>query len=199
MLVSRAVAASETAAPVQQQGGMLQHEQCLRLPGHNLVLSASSSVINARIENWSEGDDNELILHVPSLEVGELLIRCMYQAQPQLQQCSQVLLLQLVTLADSLDAHKGAVGSAELRICVLPAPAGANFDDAAEPPAVLDTGTHMTQIKGKEHLGGCLCFTTFCSVSSFSSYAECERQLRRKGLVHPDSTLKLQLQLKVLQ
>lgn len=98
-----------------------------------------------------------------------------------------------------LQCLQGAVGSAELRIRVLPAPAGANFDDAAEPPAVLDTGTHMTQIKGKEHLGGCLCFTTFCGVSSFSSYAECERQLRRKGLVHPDSTLKLQLQLKVLQ
>jgi hypothetical protein len=29
-----------------------------------VVLSSSSSVINARIENWSEGDGNELVLHV---------------------------------------------------------------------------------------------------------------------------------------
>jgi hypothetical protein len=41
---------------------------------------------------------------VPSLMIGELLIRCMYQAQPQLELCSQAQLLQLVTLADSLDA-----------------------------------------------------------------------------------------------
>jgi hypothetical protein len=29
-----------------------------------VVLSASSSVISARIEHWSEGDGNELVLHV---------------------------------------------------------------------------------------------------------------------------------------
>lgn len=46
-----------------------------------------------------------------------------------------------------------------------------------------------------------MCFSApgFCGVSAFSSYAECdlthERQLRQKGLVHPDRTLRLQLQL----
>lgn len=96
---------------VIQQQAQQQHQQSLRLHGHNVILSASSSVISARIANWSDGDGNELVLHVPSLEVGELLIRCMYQAQPQLQQCSQALLLQLVTLADSLDAPQGGRGS----------------------------------------------------------------------------------------
>uniref|UniRef100_A0A383V2T7 BTB domain-containing protein n=1 Tax=Tetradesmus obliquus TaxID=3088 RepID=A0A383V2T7_TETOB len=111
-----------------QQQAQQQHQQSLRLHGHNVILSASSSVIIARIANWSEGDGNELVLHVPSLEVGELLIRCMYQAQPQLQQCSQALLqlvtlaaghpcswspLQLVTLADSLDAPKVAEAASQ--------------------------------------------------------------------------------------
>jgi hypothetical protein len=38
----------------------------LRLYGHKFLLSASSSVIKARIANWSEGDGNELELHVRS-------------------------------------------------------------------------------------------------------------------------------------
>jgi hypothetical protein len=36
----------------------------LRLYGHKFLLSASSSVLKARIANWSEGDGNELELHV---------------------------------------------------------------------------------------------------------------------------------------
>jgi hypothetical protein len=36
----------------------------LRLHGHKFLLSASSSVLKARIANWSEGDGNELVLHV---------------------------------------------------------------------------------------------------------------------------------------
>jgi hypothetical protein len=43
-------------------------------------------------------------LQVPTLDLGELLIRCIYQAQPQLEQCSQAQLLQLVTLADKFGA-----------------------------------------------------------------------------------------------
>jgi hypothetical protein len=49
-----------------------------------------------------------LFLQVPSLAVGQLLIRSLYQAQPQLNDCSQEQLLELVTLADSLDAKKAA-------------------------------------------------------------------------------------------
>jgi hypothetical protein len=36
-------------------------------------------------------------------------------------------------------------------------------------------------------------------IGNFSSYAECERKLRQKGLVHPDGTLKLRLQLSQVQ
>jgi hypothetical protein len=36
----------------------------------------------------------------------------------------------------------------------------------------------------------------FFDVTSFSCYAECERQLRQEGLVHPNGTLQLQLQVK---
>jgi hypothetical protein len=43
-------------------------------------------------------------MQVPTLDLGELLIRCIYQAQPQLEPCSQAQLLQLVTLADNFGA-----------------------------------------------------------------------------------------------
>lgn len=49
---------------VMQQQAQQQHQQSLRLHGHNVILSASSSVISARIANWSDGDGNELVLHV---------------------------------------------------------------------------------------------------------------------------------------
>lgn len=52
---------------------------------------------------------------VPSLEVGQLLIRSLYQAQPQLQECSQQQLLQLMVLAESLDASK-AVSAASTQL-----------------------------------------------------------------------------------
>jgi hypothetical protein len=52
------------------------------------------------------------LLQVPSLEVGELLIRSLYQAKPQLEVCSQQQLLELVTLADSLDAKKQSMRQA---------------------------------------------------------------------------------------
>jgi hypothetical protein len=35
-------------------------------------------------------------------------------------------------------------------------------------------------------------------IGSFSSYVECERKLRQKGLVHPDGTLQLQLELRIV-
>lgn len=133
-LCRRAESPPSSQVCVMQQQAQQQHQQSLRLHGHNVILSASSSLISARIANWSEGDGNELVLHpqVPSLEVGELLIRCMYQAQPQLQQCSQALLLQLVTLADSLDAHKVAeAASRQLQLF------------AADPSAELQWETAM--------------------------------------------------------
>jgi hypothetical protein len=48
----------------EQQQGEQQQCRTLRLHGHNVLLSASSSVIRAPIDNWSEGDGNELVLHV---------------------------------------------------------------------------------------------------------------------------------------
>uniref|UniRef100_A0A383VQB8 BACK domain-containing protein n=1 Tax=Tetradesmus obliquus TaxID=3088 RepID=A0A383VQB8_TETOB len=98
-----------------------------------------------------------------------------------------------VTFGD--DMPQDAAGVAGLLVRVLPAPAGANFDDAAEPPAGIAAGNSSAPLHRKEHLRMCFSAPGFCGVSPFSSYAECERQLRQKGLVHPDRTLRLQLQL----
>jgi hypothetical protein len=60
---------------------------------------------------------NITLPQVPSLEVGELLIRSLYQAKPQLDACSQQQLLELVTLADSLDAKKAvSLASSQLQL-----------------------------------------------------------------------------------
>jgi hypothetical protein len=83
-------------------------------------------------------------LQVPSLAVGELLICCMYQAQPQLQQCSQAQLLQLVTLADSLDATKVAeAATKQLQLFAADPSAELEWETAMQiyhlPPACPET------------------------------------------------------------
>lgn len=99
---------------------------CLRHPAG--IAAHTGTAANAAVSESSA----YMGIKVPSLEVGELLIRCMYQAQPQLQQCSQALLLQLVTLADSLDAHKVAeAASRQLQLF------------AADPSAELQWETAM--------------------------------------------------------
>jgi hypothetical protein len=90
-----------------------------------------------------------------------------------------------------------------VRARALPAPAGANFNEEAQPPVGFDTNTRKAQLRGKECLSGLVRMdfrvSDFCGIGHFSSYAECERKLRQKGLVHPDGTLKLRLQLFIEQ
>ncbi|WIA30092.1 hypothetical protein OEZ86_000187 [Tetradesmus obliquus] len=172
------------------------------------------------------------MLQVPSLEVGQLLIRSLYQAQPQLQQCSQPQLLQLIMLADRFDATK-AVAAASKQLQRIAAQGRLEWATACLimrlPPACPEMAAYKPLFQAaaaliQEELGdlevACadqqakwpklgiesLWFTTrltLCKAScphadvfeigSFKSYAECERQLRAKGLVQPDATLKMQL------
>uniref|UniRef100_A0A383V5L7 BACK domain-containing protein n=1 Tax=Tetradesmus obliquus TaxID=3088 RepID=A0A383V5L7_TETOB len=107
---------------------------------------------------------------------------------------------------------QGAAGIANVRICALPKPAraaavDADDDDddapAAEVPKGSDTDGKQAQLQRKESQSRRFSVPGFCGISSFSSYVEFERQLRQKGLVHPDrggrSKLQLQLQLMITQ
>ncbi|WIA35242.1 hypothetical protein OEZ86_003703 [Tetradesmus obliquus] len=107
---------------------------------------------------------------------------------------------------------QGAAGIANVRIRVLPKPAraaavDADDDDddapAAEVPEGSDTDWKQAQLQRKESQSRRFSVPGFCGISSFSSYVEFERQLRQKGLVHPDrggrSKLQLQLQLMITQ
>ncbi|WIA35111.1 hypothetical protein OEZ86_003596 [Tetradesmus obliquus] len=115
-------------------------------------------------------------------DLGDLEAVCQDTAVlwPKLLQLPQLALYQLLY---SLDTHDAA-GVAGLLVRVLPAPAGANFDDAAEPPAGIAAGNSSAPLHRKEHLRMCFSAPGFCGVSPFSSYADWE-------VVHQDFRLPL--------
>ncbi|WIA12744.1 hypothetical protein OEZ85_006379 [Tetradesmus obliquus] len=89
----------------------------LVLPGHRLAVCAASEVLSAQILNWSAAAPSKqrqrINIEVPAgqLEVGRLLLGCMYQQQPDLRSTEQqATLLQLLVLADKY-AVPGAVAA----------------------------------------------------------------------------------------
>uniref|UniRef100_A0A383WDK7 BTB domain-containing protein n=1 Tax=Tetradesmus obliquus TaxID=3088 RepID=A0A383WDK7_TETOB len=110
---------SSTAAVAEKEGVRV-------IPGHRIVLYGSSSFCKAKLLTWKgEGDNGmkELCIPVPTgqLEVGELLVRCMYAAQPDFSSCSQEQLLNLLLLADSYGVPKVLAAAAAAFASVAPA------------------------------------------------------------------------------
>uniref|UniRef100_A0A383W8I4 BACK domain-containing protein n=1 Tax=Tetradesmus obliquus TaxID=3088 RepID=A0A383W8I4_TETOB len=74
------------------------------------------SFCNTKLQSWSSSSSNgklEICITTPpgQVEAGELLMQCMYAAQPDLSTCSQEQLLQLLLLADSYGVPK-VIGAA---------------------------------------------------------------------------------------
>jgi hypothetical protein len=89
---------------------------------------------------------------------------------------------------------QGAQGLIMYRIRVLPAPPGAHFDDAAAPHRGIESPWFSGQLcdNPAKH-------ADIFEIGAFSSYAECERKLRAKGLVQPNGTVKMQLHIMNVQ
>ncbi|WIA36572.1 hypothetical protein OEZ86_007864 [Tetradesmus obliquus] len=98
---------SKKAPEPNEDEGIVQQPP---LPGHSMVLVAFSEFFKAKLMGWSAGPSSkpEIRLSVPAgqLELGELLLRAMYQSQPDLGTISQEQLLQLLILADRYGVNK---------------------------------------------------------------------------------------------
>jgi hypothetical protein len=83
---------------------------------------------------------------------------------------------------------QGAQGLIMYRIQVPPGPPGAHFDDAAAPHRGIESHWFQGQLCEEPYK-----HADIFAIGAFSSYAECERKLRAKGLVQPDGSLKMEL------
>lgn len=69
-----------------------------------------------QISRWTASSPHELNLRVPigQLNIGELMIKCMYEPIPHLSNCSQQQLLQLLMLSDQHDVPKAVFAASKM-------------------------------------------------------------------------------------
>uniref|UniRef100_A0A383VAU3 BTB domain-containing protein n=1 Tax=Tetradesmus obliquus TaxID=3088 RepID=A0A383VAU3_TETOB len=106
-----AVAATAGDEPAAGAGAGGSSSSTKVLPGHMVVLYGCSSLFNAQLDRWSSSSRDgqpEIRILVPKgqVAIGELLVQCIYAAQPDLSACSQVQWLQLLMLADRYHVQK---------------------------------------------------------------------------------------------